>query len=127
MNDFNEVKLFGSTSLADVFKQIHKNNKDINKQIEDITINLSKLCKDNVGTSMAVIPLIKDLLDVEVKNNDQLVKMAGIAQRTTNSNKNENNDLINYEEIKILLQEHEEVTESATKLLKESNPTKLIL
>ena len=33
MANFDDVTIFGNTSLSDLFKQIHKNNKDIDKQI----------------------------------------------------------------------------------------------
>ena len=41
MSNFDDVIIFGGTSLSDLFKQIHKNNKDTDRQILDL-INIMK-------------------------------------------------------------------------------------
>ena len=42
MANFDDVTIFGNTSLSDLFKQIHKNNKDIDKQIGDFIDTLKQ-------------------------------------------------------------------------------------
>jgi len=83
MVNFDDITLFGNTSLSDIFKQIHRNNKDTDKQINDLIDTLKPLASSNAGSAVMLMPTVKDLIDVNVKNNEQLIKMAGIAQRAT--------------------------------------------
>lgn len=115
MSTFNNVKLFGETSLSDIFKQIHKNNKDIDKQIEGLINAIKPLATQNPGTAIGLMPVVKDLIDVNVKNNDQLVKMAAIAQRAA-SNSSSESDLINYDELQHLLEEQNKTSQEAIQL-----------
>ena len=49
------------------------------------------------------MPTVKDLIDVNVKNNDQLVKMAAIAQRAMSSSSNSSESMFDSEEIQLLI------------------------
>jgi hypothetical protein len=119
MSNFDEVTLFGNTSLADLFKQIHRNNKDIDKQINELIDNIKPLATSNAGSAVMLMPTVKDLIDVNVKNNDQLLKMAGIAQRAASINASAGNELINMDEINALLEDQKIIEEQSNKLLKQ--------
>jgi hypothetical protein len=120
MANFDDINVFGNTSLSDLFKQIHKNNKDIDKKIEDFIETMKPMATANVGNATNLMPVVKDLIDVNVKNNEQLVKMAGIAQRAATSNSNSEADLINMDEINALLEEQKAVQEQGQKLLQQA-------
>jgi hypothetical protein len=120
MANFDDVTVFGNTSLSDLFKQIHKNNKDIDKKIEDFIDTMKPMATANVGNATNLMPVVKDLIDVNVKNNEQLVKMAAIAQRAATSNTNSGTDLIDMSEIEALLAEQKEVQEKGQKLLEQA-------
>ena len=120
MSNFDEVTLFGNTSLADLFKQIHRNNKDIDKQINELIDNIKPLATSNAGSAVMLMPTVKDLIDVNVKNNDQLLKMAGIAQRAASINANGGNELINMDEISALLEDQKIIEEQSQKLLNQT-------
>jgi hypothetical protein len=92
MANFDDITLFGSTSLSDIFKQIHRNNKDTDKQINDLIDTLKPLASSNAGSAVMLMPTVKDLIDVNVKNNEQLIKMAGIAQRAATTNAGSSQD-----------------------------------
>ena len=119
MANFDDVTVFGNTSLSDLFKQIHKNNKDIDKKIEDFIDTMKPMATANVGNATNLMPVVKDLIDVNVKNNEQLVKMAAIAQRAATSNNN-SNELIDMSEIEALLAEQKEVQEKGQRLLEQA-------
>lgn len=72
--------VFGEKSLSDLLEDIYLNSKKKDKTISDImTSFLSSL---QGGKDIGYIgPVIKDLLDVGVKNDEQLVKIATIVQR----------------------------------------------
>ena len=120
MANFDDVTIFGNTSLSDLFKQIHKNNKDIDKKIEDFIDTMKPMATANVGNATNLMPVVKDLIDVNVKNNEQLVKMAAIAQRAATSNTNSGTDLIDMSEIEALLAEQKVVQEQSQKLLEQA-------
>jgi hypothetical protein len=120
MANFDDVTVFGSTSLSDLFKQIHKNNKDIDKQIGDFIDTMKPMATANAGSATMLMPTVKDLIDVNVKNNEQLIKMAAIAQRAATVSNNSNNELIDMSEIEALLAEQKEVQEQGKKLLEQA-------
>ncbi len=120
MANFDDITLFGSTSLSDIFKQIHRNNKDTDKQINELIDALKPLASSNAGSAVMLMPTVKDLIDVNVKNNEQLIKMAGIAQRAATVNANSGQELINMDEITALLEEQKAVQEQGQKLLEQT-------
>jgi len=120
MANFDDVTVFGNTSLSDIFKQIHKNNKDIDKKIEDFIDTMKPLATANVGNATNLMPVVKDLIDVNVKNNEQLVKMAAIAQRAANNNNPSQNELFDMGEIEALLAEQKDIREDSRKLLEQA-------
>ena len=120
MTNFDDVTLFGNTSLSDLFKQIHRNNKDVDKQINEFIDTLKPIATSNAGSAVMLMPTVKDLIDVNVKNNEQLIKMAGIAQRAATVNANAGQELINMDEITALLEEQKVVQEQGQKLLEQT-------
>jgi len=120
MANFDDVTIFGNTSLSDLFKQIHRNNKDIDKQINEFIDTLKPIATSNAGSAVMLMPTVKDLIDVNVKNNEQLIKMAGIAQRASTVNANAGQELINMDEINALLEEQKAVQEQSQKLLEQT-------
>jgi hypothetical protein len=120
MANFDDVTIFGNTSLSDLFKQIHRNNKDIDKQINELIDTLKPIATSNAGSAVMLMPTVKDLIDVNVKNNEQLIKMAGIAQRASTVNANSGQELINMDEITALIEEQKAVHEQGQKLLEQA-------
>jgi hypothetical protein len=120
MANFDDVTLFGNTSLSDIFKQIHRNNKDTDKQINELIDALKPLASSNAGSAVMLMPTVKDLIDVNVRNNDQLIKMAGIAQRASTSNNNGIEAFFNPDEIQLLLDEQRAVQIEGNKLLEQT-------
>ena len=120
MANFDDITLFGNTSLSDIFKQIHRNNKDTDKQINELIDALKPLASSNAGSAVMLMPTVKDLIDVNVKNNEQLIKMAGIAQRASTSVANQSLELFNPDEIQQLLEEQRAVQIEGNKLLSQT-------
>ena len=79
MSDSYEV--FEGKSLADVFKDIYTNSEENKKQIEVLMKDLLKFVTDT-ASAVALVPILKDYLDVAVKNDEQLIKVAAIVQKT---------------------------------------------
>jgi hypothetical protein len=122
MSNFDDVTIFGNTSLADLFKQIHRNNKDVDKQINELIDTLKPIATSNAGSAVMLMPTVKDLIDVNVKNNDQLIKMAGIAQRAATMNATQDAGFIDMDEINALIEEQNAIKEQGNKLLEQVPP-----
>jgi ABC-type transporter Mla subunit MlaD len=118
-NNFSDTVLFGNTSLSDIFKQIHRNNKDTDKQISELIDAIKPLASSNAGSAVMLMPTVKDLIDVNVKNNEQLIKMAGIAQRASTATSS-TESFFDPEEIQALLEEQNAVKMEGQKLLEQT-------
>jgi hypothetical protein len=110
-----EQKIFGNKSFSDILKNIYDNSKEKEKQIKDLISSLKPLVIDTQSALM-VVPLIKEYLDVSVKNDDSLIKMAGIVQRAlNNSNGNGDGDFLSEAELDQLRGEVQKIGEEVNK------------
>jgi len=75
-----EFQLFDGKNLSSLFKDIYENQQNKKKNISELIESLRKLIR-NVGEATVIAPIIKDLIEVSVKNDEHLIKMATIAQR----------------------------------------------
>tara|TARA_R100001591_G_scaffold101480_1_gene108258 strand:+ start:1552 stop:1929 length:378 start_codon:yes stop_codon:yes gene_type:complete len=75
-----DFKVFEGKSLQDLFKDIYDNSSETKKQIDVLVQDVIKFCTD-ASTAVAIIPMLKDYMEVHVKNDEQLVKLAGIVQK----------------------------------------------
>ena len=76
----SEFQLFDGKNLSSLFKDIYENQQNKKKNISDMIESLRKLIK-NVGEATVIAPIIRDLIDSSIKNDDHLIKLATIAQR----------------------------------------------
>jgi len=120
MANFDDIKLFGDTSLSDIFKQAHRRTKDTDKQINDLIDTLKPLASSNAGSAVMLMPTVKDLIDVNVKNNEQLIKMAGIAQRAATSTSSNSVDMFDPSEIQQLIDEQRVIQIEGQKLIEQT-------
>ena len=75
-----DYELFEGKSLSDVFKDIYDNTEKNRQQLDILTKELVGHIKDG-DTAVQLVPMIKEYLEINVKNDDQLVKIAAIVQR----------------------------------------------
>jgi DNA-directed RNA polymerase beta' subunit len=84
-----DFELFNGTTFSDLMRDVYHNSKKKSRQIDRLIQELQPLVK-NVGDATVIVPLIKDYLEVSVKNDDALVKLASVVQRLlTSGNKEE--------------------------------------
>ena len=76
----NDYEIFEGKSLSDLFKDIYDNTERNKTQLEVLMKEVTSFIKDG-DTAVQIIPMLKEYLEINVKNDDQLVKMAGIVQR----------------------------------------------
>ena len=75
-----EYELFKGKSLSSLFEDIYNNSKHNKHQLEGLVKEVTSFIKDG-DMAVQLIPMIKEYLEINVRNDDQLVKMAGIVQR----------------------------------------------
>tara|TARA_Y100001938_G_scaffold149074_1_gene234729 strand:- start:17517 stop:17906 length:390 start_codon:yes stop_codon:yes gene_type:complete len=75
-----KYEIFDGKTLSDIFKDIYSNTEKNKEQLEVLMKEVVGFIKDG-DTAIQIIPMLKEYLEINVKNDDQLVKMAGIVQR----------------------------------------------
>ena len=75
-----DYEVFEGKSLSDVFKDIYDNTEKNRQQLDVLTRELVSFIKDG-DTAVQIVPMLKEYLEINVKNDDQLVKIAAIVQR----------------------------------------------
>ena len=126
MDSLNQI-LFDNKSFSDLLKEIHGNQKKKAKQLASLIAELRPLVQ-SLGDATVVVPLIKEYMEISVKNDDQLIKMAAIVQRlSTGAASNGDGGLLSTEEMDQLMNLTEEIAktvEEPTKQLGEGNGDK---
>ena len=79
-----DFEVFDGKSLSDLFKDIYDNTQTNKKQLEVLMQEVVGFIKDG-DTAEQIIPMIKEYIEINVKNDDQLVKMAAVVQRIISS------------------------------------------
>jgi len=75
-----DFELFPGKSLSGLFKDIYDNQQNKKQRISELIAEMKKVIR-HAGDMATIGPIIKDLVDTSVKNDDSLIKMAAIAQR----------------------------------------------
>ena len=75
-----DYEIFEGKSLSSLFEDIYKNTEYNRKQLDILTKELVQFIKDG-DTAIQIVPMIKEYLEINVKNDEQLVKLAAVIQR----------------------------------------------
>ena len=76
--------IFGKKKFSDILSEIYDNQTEKKKQISGLISELKPLISD-IGDATLIVPLIKEYLEIGVRNDEQLIKMATIVQRVVNN------------------------------------------
>ena len=83
-----ESNIFGKKKFSDLLKEIYDNQKKKEAQISALIGELKPLIND-IGDATLIVPLIKEYMELGIRNDEQLIKMATIVQRALSSGKSE--------------------------------------
>jgi hypothetical protein len=75
-----DFELFKGKTLSNVFEDIYYNQRNKKQKISEYIDDLMKMITHK-NDAAVLAPIVKDLIDTSVKNDEQLVKLATIAQR----------------------------------------------
>ena len=119
MDPLNQI-IFDDKSFSDLLKEIHKNQSKKSKQLASLIAELRPLIT-SLGDATVVVPLIKEYMEISVKNDDQLIKMAAIVQRlSTGTSNTGDGGLLTEEEMEQL----QEVASEIAKTVEKPKPLK---
>jgi hypothetical protein len=95
--------IFDGKTLSDMFADVYKNTEKKREQINQFVTSYVKMIK--TPDDAAVLgPIVKEFLDVNVKNDEHIVRLVQIAQRLVSiSSKTDDNGLLTEEEKQQLL------------------------
>ena len=114
MDALNQI-LFDDKSFSDLLKEIHKNQSKKAKQLASLIAELRPLIT-SLGDATVVVPLIKEYMEISVKNDDQLIKMAAIVQRLSTGNVSSGDGgMLTEEEMQQLQDVAEEISKTVEK------------
>ena len=75
-----EYVIFDDKTLSDVFKDIYKNTESKREQINTFVTKLVRQIRTPEDAAV-ISPIIKDFMEVNVRNDEHIVRIAQIAQR----------------------------------------------
>ena len=111
MDSLNQI-LFDDKSFGDLLKEIHVNQKKKATQLASLISELRPLIQ-SLGDATVVVPLIKEYMEISVKNDDHLIKMASIVQRLSTGGTNTGDGgLLTEEELSQLQEVAEEIAQN---------------
>ena len=108
-------ELFPGKDLSGLFKDIYDNQQNKKSRISELIAEMKKVIRHS-GDMAVIGPIIKDLVDTSVRNDESLIKMAAIAQRMIASKDKVEGDtgFLTDKEKEQLLQQLEDVVETAS-------------
>ncbi len=103
-----EKTIFGKKKFSDLLEEIYNNQKRREAQVTALISELKPMVSD-IGDATLIVPLIKEYMEIGVKNDDALIKMATLVQRALNSTSEDGSLGISDEEKAQLLEEMEKL------------------
>jgi hypothetical protein len=99
-------EIFGSKKFSDLLKDIYDNQKKKDRQINLLIADLKPML-NNISDAAILVPA----MEVGVKNDEHLVKLAAVIQRAMANNSEESSSFLTDEEKEALLKGIEEIKE----------------
>ena len=98
--------IFGDKKLSDLFQEIHDNSTKTRTQVSALISELKPLI-ENIGDATLIVPMIKEYMEIGVKNDEHLIKLATVIQRIETAAAKGDSDEFDLSELQDLLEEQE--------------------
>jgi hypothetical protein len=106
--------IFGKKKFSDILEEIYQNQKKREDQVSSLIGELKPLVQE-IGDATLIVPLIKEYMEIGVKNDEALIKMATIIQRSLQNQSEDGGLGISDEEKTQLLEEMEKLQKNKDK------------
>mgnify|MGYP001196788693 CR=1 FL=1 len=100
--------IFGDKKFSDILQEIYTNQRKKSTQVNALISELKPLIQE-IGDATLIVPLIKEYMEIGVKNDDALIKMATIIQRAVQNESEDGGLGITDEEKEALIAEMEKL------------------
>lgn len=107
----SDKEIFRGKKLSDLFEEIYNNSRETKSQVKGLIGELKPLI-ENIGDATLLVPMIKEYMEIGVKNDEHLIKLATVIQRLEAIQaKGSEGDMFDFSELQDLLEESEETQE----------------
>jgi hypothetical protein len=112
-------EIFKGKSLSDLFGEIYDNSRETKSQVKALIGELKPLI-ENIGDATLIVPMIKEYMEIGVKNDEHLIKLATVIQRIEAIQaKGDGSEIFDFESLQDLLEESENVQEEVKNVSEE--------
>ena len=119
-----EKEIFKGKSLSDLFEEIYNNSKETKAQVKGLIGELKPLI-ENIGDATLLVPMIKEYMEIGVKNDEHLIKLATVIQRIEAIQaKGSGDEMFDFSDLQDLLEEQEQTQEQLVDKKEEDKETK---
>lgn len=118
-----DKEIFKGKTLSDLFGEIYDNSKETKGQVKSLISELKPLI-ESIGDATLIVPMIKEYMEIGVKNDDALVKLATIIQRMESAQaKGDTGSDFDFSDLQDLLDETNALEEQAKEVSNNSAET----
>ena len=104
-------EIFKGKKLSDLFEEIYNNSKETKNQVKGLIGELKPLI-ENIGDATLLVPMIKEYMEIGVKNDEHLIKLATVIQRLEAIQaRGSDGEMFDFSELQDLLEESEVIQE----------------
>ena len=102
----SEKEIFNGKKLSDLFEEIYDNSKETKSQVKGLIGELKPLI-ENIGDATLLVPMIKEYMEIGVKNDEHLIKLATVIQRIETAAAKGESEEFDLSELQDLIEEQE--------------------
>lgn len=100
--------IFRDKTLSDIFGEIYDNSTTTRTQVKSLIGELKPLI-ENIGDATLIVPMIKEYMEIGVKNDEHLIKLATVVQRLEAIQaKGGDGEMFDFSELQDLLEESQD-------------------
>ena len=103
-----DKEIFKGKTLSDLFGEIYENSKETKGQVKGLIGELKPLI-ENIGDATLIVPMIKEYMEIGVKNDEHLIKLATVIQRIETAAAKGDTDEFDFSDLQDLLDEQEAI------------------
>ena len=104
----SDKEIFKGKTLSNLFEEIYNNSKETKTQVKGLIGELKPLI-ENIGDATLLVPMIKEYMEIGVKSDEHLIKLATVIQRIEAIQaKGGDGEMFDFSDLQDLLDEQEE-------------------
>lgn len=115
-----DKEIFKGKTLSDLFGEIYDNSKETKGQVKGLIGELKPLI-ENIGDATLIVPMIKEYMEIGVKNDEALIKLATIIQRIESAQAKGDGGDFDFSDLQDLLDEQEQIEKEVDSVEKQSD------